>query len=259
MTFPEYFSLQLLSSNEKFVDAKDAFNCMTAHFDFFDSLFKKKSQQYGLYIQAGTYPRVEDGKKMNIADFYFPDGSRVSQPKIHITPTESQTFGTVGGDDLKLIETDFGKVAILICYDIEFPEISRLLVDAGVTLLIVPFCTDTKEGYLRVRHSAHARAIENQIYVVLTGACGHLENVPGIDLHYAQSCILTPLDYHFPDNGIKNQAEINCEQLVHSRINFKDLEKAREAGSVRNLSDRRLDLYSISSSVQITEQFSKKK
>ncbi|MBN1471131.1 MAG: hypothetical protein JW925_05070 [Syntrophaceae bacterium] len=51
-------------------------------------------------------------------------------------------------------------MGILICYDIEFPEVSRYLVDKGMTILFVPYWSDTKNAYLRVRRCAQARAIE---------------------------------------------------------------------------------------------------
>ena len=51
---------------------------------------------------------------------------------------------------------------MLICYDSEFPELARHLADQGAMILFVPFCTDTSNGYYRVRHCAQARAIELQ-------------------------------------------------------------------------------------------------
>jgi predicted amidohydrolase len=49
-----------------------------------------------------------------------------------------------GGDKSKCFDTDFGKIGILVCYDVEFPELSRILSDEGMKILFVPFWTDTK-------------------------------------------------------------------------------------------------------------------
>ena len=53
---------------------------------------------------------------------------------------------------------------MLICYDVEFPELSRLMADQGMQILFVPFLTDTQNAYFRVRVCAQARAIENDGY-----------------------------------------------------------------------------------------------
>jgi predicted amidohydrolase len=58
------------------------------------------------------------------------------------------------GDKLQVFDTDCGKIGILICYDVEFPELSRLLADDGMDILFVPFLTDTQNGYSRVRYCA---------------------------------------------------------------------------------------------------------
>jgi predicted amidohydrolase len=88
-------------------------------------------------------------------------------------------------------------VGVLICYDSEFPELARRLVDEGARIIFVPFCTDNRQGYMRVRYCAQARAIENQCFVVLSGNVGNLPGVDNMDVQYAQSCILYPLRLPF--------------------------------------------------------------
>jgi|GEM_PF-7078684 len=94
-------------------------------------------------------------------------------------------WGMQGGNNLKTFDTDCGKIGILICYDSEFPELSRLLADDGMDILFVPFLTDTQHGYSRVRHCSHARAIENECYVAIAGSVGNLPNVHNMDIQYA--------------------------------------------------------------------------
>ncbi|WP_372782815.1 nitrilase-related carbon-nitrogen hydrolase, partial [Litorivivens sp.] len=173
------------------------------------------------------------------------DGSVGEQRKLHMTPHERWDWVMVGGDTLNIFETDAGRVAILICYDCEFPELSRLLAEHEVEILFVPFWTDTKNGYLRVRHCAQARAIENECYVVIAGSVGNLPQVDSLDVQYAQSAVLTPSDFAFPHDAVLNEATPNTEMLLFSDLDLDKLKILHNEGTVTNLKDRRLDLYNL--------------
>ena len=77
----------------------------------------------------------------------------------------------------------------MICHDAQFPELARHLVDQGAMILFVPFCTDERRGYLRVRYCCQARAIENQVYVVMSGNVGNLPNVHNMDIQYRNNFV----------------------------------------------------------------------
>src|SRR5690606_19749631 len=115
---------------------------------------------YNVNIIAGSMPLVEDGQLYNISYLCHRNGKLSAYRKIHITPNESKYYGITGGDQIQVINTDCGKIGILICYDVEFPELSRLLAMQGMKILFVPYLTDTQNAYVRVRHCAMARAIE---------------------------------------------------------------------------------------------------
>src|SRR3546814_8951423 len=132
------------------------------------------------------------------------DGSWDSNSKIHPTPIEVKSCGMSGGDQLKVFDTDCGKIGILICYDVEFPELSRLYAEQGMQLLFVPFLTDNQNGYTRVRHCAQARAIENECYVRSEEHTSELQSLMRIS--YAVFCL-----------NKKNKQETNT-QLDQSRI-----------------------------------------
>ncbi len=134
---------------------------------------------------------------------------------------------------------------MLICYDSEFPELARRLTDEGARILFTPFCTDSRQGYLRVRYCCQARAIENQLYVVTSGCTGNLPNVENMDINYAQSAILTPCDFPFAREGIAAEINENVEAVVMADLDLTDLSWARAQGTVRNLRDRRFDLYRV--------------
>ncbi len=112
-------------------------------------------------------------------------------------------------------------------------------------MLFVPFLTDERQGYWRVRYCSHARTIENQIYVVMSGSVGNLPNVQNIDIHYSQSCILTPCDFPFARDGIAADTTPNVETVAFADLRLDNLVEARNSGTVQNLKNRRHDLYSV--------------
>lgn len=173
------------------------------------------------------------------------DGTVDSFEKIHVTPDEAKVWGLQGGKQVKAFDTDCGKIGILICYDVEFPELSRILADEGMDILFVPFLTDTQNGYSRVRNCAQARAIENECYVAIAGSVGNLPKVHNMDIQYAQSMVFTPCDFSFPANGIKAEATPNTEMILIADVDIDMLRELNQFGSVRNLRDRRMDVYEI--------------
>jgi predicted amidohydrolase len=173
------------------------------------------------------------------------DGTWEEYFKIHPTPDEKSAWGMSGGSKLEVMETDCGKIGILICYDVEFPELARLYAEQGAQILFVPFLTDTQNGYNRVRLCAQARAVENECYVAIAGCVGNLPKVHNMDIQYAQSAIFTPSDFAFPTNAIKSEATPNAEMMVIGDVDLELLKDLHEFGSVQNMKDRRKDLYEI--------------
>jgi predicted amidohydrolase len=200
---------------------------------------------YNINIITGSMPVVVKDKLYNIGYLCRRNGTYEIYEKIHITPDEIKSWGMVGGDKIRVIETDCGPVGILICYDVEFPELSRILADQGMLILFVPFLTDTQNGYSRVRFCAQARAIENECYVAIAGAVGNLPKVHNMDIQFAQSVVFTPCDFSFPTNGIKAEATPNTEMILVADVDLDLLAELHSYGSVKNLKDRRSDLYKI--------------
>ena len=246
ITFPELFTLQLLSMEREPLSGPAAVDRLTSYKEWFRDFASGLAVRYKINIIAGSHPaRDETAIARNVAYVCLRDGSVHAQEKIHATPSEASFWGIQGGEAVNVIETDRGPIGVLICYDSEFPELARHLADQGALILFVPFCTDDRRGYLRVRYCSHARAIENQCYVVLSGVAGNLPNVRNMDIHYAQSCILTPCDFPFARDGVAVEAEPNEETVIFADLRLADLRQARASGTVRNLSDRRLDLYRV--------------
>ncbi len=247
IVFPENITLQLLSLEEKPLQPKEGVERIADYTDWFIKFMSQFAVSYNINIVGGTHPIIEEnGDIKNVCYVFLRDGSVHAQEKIHPTPSEAYWWNIKGGTRAEVINTDCGPIGVMICYDSEFPEMARHLVDQGATILFVPFCTDERRGFLRVRYCCHARAIENQVYVVLSGVVGNLPNVENMDIHYAESCILTPCDFAFARDGIAADTAPNTETIAFADLNLADLRAARGAGTTRNLHDRRFDLYRVS-------------
>ena len=246
IVFPELFTLMLLSAEERELNPAESIEALSRYTPRIRKRLSEMALNFNINIIGGSHPtRMDDGDIHNVAYVCLRDGSVYSQEKIHPTPNEAYWWNIKGGDSIDAIPTDCGPIGVLICYDSEFPELARRLVDEGARIIFVPFCTDSRQGYMRVRYCAAARAIENQCYVVMSGNVGNLPNVANMDIQYAQSCILTPCDFPFARDGIAAEASENVETLTISDVNLADLSWARAEGTVQNLADRRFDLYRI--------------
>jgi len=239
---PEFVSAQLLSQ-EPAVSALEGIRRLAGYESRFVELMQGLAARYGLTVIAGSHPVAEGSKLYNVACVCLPTGEVVRQPKLHITPSERKYWGISGGHSLSAIDTPKCRIGVLICYDVEFPEASRYLADDGAEIVFVPFCTDSRQAYLRVRYCAHARAIENQIYVALAGTVGNLPSVGNLDVNYGQAAVLTPSDFAFARDGIAAEADSNEETVLICDVDLNALHGARAGGSVTPRLDRRGDLF----------------
>ncbi|RYJ38059.1 MULTISPECIES: bifunctional GNAT family N-acetyltransferase/carbon-nitrogen hydrolase family protein [Flavobacterium] len=242
--FPELFTAPLMADYNHLSEA-EAIRELARHTDPIRKRFQEFAISYNINIITGSMPYVEGGNLYNVGFLCKRDGTSEMYTKIHITPNEVIHWGMKGGSQFKTFDTDCGKIGILICYDVEFPELSRLLADEGMDILFVPFLTDTQNGYTRVKHCSQARAIENECYVAIAGCVGNLPKVNNMDIQYAQSSVFTPSDFAFPSNGIKAEATPNTEMTLIVDVDLNLLKELHEHGSVKTLKDRRSDLYEI--------------
>ncbi len=242
--FPEFFNAPLMAENNHLSEPA-AIRKLAEYTDRIVEKFSEFSISYNINILTGSMPEVVDNRLYNVGYLCKRDGSVERYEKIHVTPDEQKVWGMQGGDLIKVYDTDCGKIGVLICYDSEFPELSRILADEGMDILFIPFLTDTQNGYSRVRSCAQARAIENECYVAIAGSVGNLPNVHNMDIQFAQSMIFTPCDFAFPTNGVKAEATPNTEMILISDVDISLLRELNQFGSVRNLKDRRKDIYQI--------------
>ncbi len=243
--FPELFNAPLMSEYNHLGTA-NAIRGLANHTEALRAKLSELAISYNVNIITGSMPRQEeDGHLYNVSYLCRRDGTCEDYQKIHITPSEKDSWGFKGGSKIQVFDTDAGRIGILICYDVEFPELARLYAEQGVDILFIPFLTDTQNGYNRVRLCAQARAIENECYVAIAGCVGNLPKVNNMDLQFAQSGIFTPSDFAFPLTATQAEATPNTEMVVVADVDLSLLKELHEYGSVRILKDRRNDLYEI--------------
>lgn len=238
---PEIFTAQLLSFIGR-RDVRDAVRRLDKYTPRYIALMQSIVREHGFHLIGGSHPTLRGDALYNTAYLFAPNGDYQMQDKIHRTRWEKEKWDTTAGDTLSVFETVHGKIAILICYDIEFPELARAVCEAGAEILFVPSCTDDRQGYWRVRYCCHARAIENQVYVALTGTVGHLP-VAGLGLNYGQAAIMTPSDFPFSRDGVAAEGVANTEQIVIADVDLADLAESRINGTTIPVLDKRREVY----------------
>ncbi len=242
--FPEFFNAPLMADNNHLPES-EAIRELAKFTPEIVNRFSELAITYNINVITGSMPEIRDELLYNVGYICKRDGTTERYEKLHVTPDEAKVWGMQGGNQLKTFDTDCGKIGVLICYDSEFPELSRLLADEGMDILFVPFLTDTQNGYSRVRHCAQARAIENECYVAIAGSVGNLPKVNNMDIQFAQSMVFTPCDFSFPANGIKAEATTNTEMILIADVDLDLLRELNQFGSVRNLKDRRKDVFEL--------------
>jgi predicted amidohydrolase/ribosomal protein S18 acetylase RimI-like enzyme len=241
--FPALFTNQLMSLYPPRGSASEVARSVAELTPKVLELLNRLALKYNANIIGGANFTAEDDRLYSVSYFFRRDGTIGRQYKLHITPAERRWWGLQPGDELEVFDTDLGKIAILIGYDVEFPELARLAVSRGAQILFVPFSSSDRTGYLRVRYCAQARAVENQVYVAIAGAVGNLPFVDNADVHYSQAAIFTPVDVSFSRDGIAGECTENVESILVQDVDLELLRRQRLGGTVTNWNDRRRDLY----------------
>jgi predicted amidohydrolase len=237
IVFPEYGAMELatLAGAEVAGDLARSIDAVTERLDEVDGLHASLAREFGATICAASAPiRLADGRAVNRARLFAPDGSFGHQDKLITTPFERDDWGLVGGEGLRVFETPLARIGIAICYDAEFPLIARALAEAGAEILLVPACTETIRGQWRVRLAAQARALENQFVTVHAVTIGEAEWSPAVDANTGAAGIFGPPDAGFPEDGVLAIGKINDAGWVHAEVSLEAIRDVREAGHVRN-------------------------
>ena len=240
LVFPEYFSMELASlfSADVYASLSVQLTSMQSLLPDFLKLFSTLAQTHSVTICAGSFPvRVENGTFHNRSYIIHPDGRTEFQEKVQMTRFENEQWLIEGGNDVRVFDTELGRIGVAICYDSEFPLIARRMVENGANVILVPSCTDTLAGYWRVRIGCQARALENQCYVVQSSTVGNAPWSPAVDVNVGAAGVYTPVDRGFPDDGVLVSGKINAAEWVFADVDPNAIAHVRRTGQVFNYRD----------------------
>ncbi|AOZ68719.1 amidohydrolase [Rhodobacter xanthinilyticus] len=234
LVFPEYGAMELASLGglEVAADLEAALLEVARHRPAMDRLFEALAVQFELYILAPSGPVIEGGKRLNRAALYGPSGPIGAQDKVMMTRFERELWNVSAGAALQLFDTRLGKIGVVICYDSEFPLLSRALAEAGAEILLVPSCTDTVAGYSRVRIGAMARALENQCVTVQAPTVGEALWCPAIDENRGAAGLFGPPDAGWPETGVIAAGALDTPGWVSATVDLDQVALSRAAGGV---------------------------
>jgi predicted amidohydrolase len=234
--FPEYGAMELASLDPATMgDLDGSLASVSALLPRVDALHAALAARLNLHILAASAPcAMDDGRYVNRARLFAPNGKVGIQDKLIMTRFEREQWGVSAGGPLRLFETALGKIGITICYDSEFPLLARALVEAGVELLLVPSCTDSLHGYWRVRIGAQGRALEGQCYVVQSPTVGEALWSPAVDINRGAAGIYGPPDGDFPADGVVSIGEIDAAQWLFGEVDLSRVAALRADGGVLN-------------------------
>ncbi len=233
LVFPEYASLELSSIGGIGSDLEKSLVGVAALEHEIIDLHRQLARQHGVLIVAGSNPQVNGMTRCNVAHVFGPQGQHDSFTKIMPTPWERDPWRISGGRELKLFQFNGVKIGLLICYDIEFPLLSRALAEAGAEVILAPSNTETAWGYWRVRTGAAARALENQVYTVHSPCVGAAPFCTACAINVGAAGVFAPPDKGFPENGVVALGNMNQPQWLVQKLDLDLMRALRTTGGVR--------------------------
>ncbi|MBA8883220.1 putative amidohydrolase [Dokdonella fugitiva] len=239
VVLPEYLALEAAAAQPgdvraDFVRSLEALQGVRADYE---ALARELARRHAIHLVAGTFiTSCGNGRYRNRAWLATPEGRLAFQDKLTLTGFERASGVIEAGDVLKVFETGLGRIAIDVCYDIEFPLYARAQAEAGANLLLVPSCTDTEAGANRVRIGCQARALENQAFVACAVTAGIADWSPALDCNTGIAAVYTPVDRGFPADGIAAAATDGGDWAM-ADVDLDALAAARREGQVANATD----------------------
>ncbi len=238
LVFPEYGAMELasLAGRHAAADLQGAIDAVSDRLPMQADLHRRLAVEHGVTIVAASGPqRHADGRATNLARIFAPSGEHGEYRKLMMTPWEREPWQVSAGPANGLCVFDLGhvRVGLLICYDIEFPLLSRALAEAGAEVVVAPSNTETEHGYWRVRTGCMARALENQVYTVHSPTVGPAPWCPPVDMNAGAAGVYAASDTGFPAGGVIALGELNEPQWVHAEVDLDLLDQVRRSGGVQ--------------------------
>jgi predicted amidohydrolase len=238
LLFPEYAAMELSAIEPSTAgDLKGSLQTVISAAEAANAHYRTLAMRFGVTILASSMPTMlGSGRVVNRATLFVPDGRSGYQDKIVMTRFEREQWDISGGDTLRLFRTTLGPIGISICYDVEFPLIARTQAEAGAKIILAPSCTDTMQGYWRVRIGAQARALENQCFVIQAPTVGMAPWSVAVDENYGAAGIFVPPDGDSPDDGVQALGKEGESSWLYSEIDLARIPLWRKDGAVRPFS-----------------------
>ncbi|WP_460273924.1 nitrilase-related carbon-nitrogen hydrolase [Celeribacter sp. ULVN23_4] len=230
VVFPEYAALEAAFYGDVSLDAAGWMNRGADHFEAYCEGIRALVRDTGATLLGGSGFARKGDTIVNRALFCGPEGEAWLEKQMP-TPYE-RALDMAGGDAMPILETRFGKVAAVICYDSEFPLISRRFAEAGAEILLVPSCTDTEQGASRVEIGCRARALEGQMIVAMAPLVGEVPQCEVIDVNVGQARVFCPPDGSAPEDGILARGPRNAAGFAVLNSLGESLAEARKGTEV---------------------------
>lgn len=204
-------------------------------------MLKETARKYKVYLVGGSIPEKENDRVYNTSLTFGPDGNLLGRyRKIHLydvdlpggpTIKESSTLGY--GEELVVINTEFCGLGVVICFDVRYPELIRLLTLKGAQLIVIPAAFNNNTGPVHWEMTMRARAVDNQIFVAAASPARNPET--GYVIH-GHSIIVDPWGKILAEAGVG-------EEIIMADIDMKKLQDIRRRLPLLDL--RRQDLYDL--------------
>jgi len=238
LVFPEYGAMELaaLAGPGVAADLQGAVDAVSERLPLQAKVHGALAVKHGVTIVAASGPqRHEYGTATNVARIFATSGKQGEYHKLMMTPWERTPWMISSGpaDGLSVFDLGKVKVGLVICYDIEFPLISRALAEAGAELILAPSNTETEHGYWRVRTGCMARALENQVYTVHSPTVGAASWCPPVEMNVGAAGVYAASDKGFPAGGVVALGELNKPQWVYAEVDLDLLAEVRSSGGVQ--------------------------
>lgn len=156
------------------------------------------AKQYGVYLIGGSMPEKDaEGNVYNTSYIFDREGKQIGKHrKVHLFDIDvkgGQTFKEsdtlTAGDSDTVFDTEFGKMGVMLCFDIRFPELSRMMVNDGARIVFVPAAFNMTTGPAHWELSFRTRALDNQIYMV---GCAPARDVSAGYISWGHSIVTDP-------------------------------------------------------------------
>jgi predicted amidohydrolase len=242
VVFPEYGAMEIAGAAPDALagDLAQSLDLVARDRGAVETHLADVSRRLGIHILAPSGPELSEGRYVNRARLFAPSGQHGAQDKMIMTPFENK-WGISAGKTLHVFRTEIGTLAILICYDSEFPLLARAAAEAGADVLLIPSCTERLSGYHRVRAAAQARALENTCVTIQSPTIGDAPWSPAVDRNSGAAGVFVPAEAGLSETGVLAEGTLNAPEFIFADVDLDHLAQLRaEGGEMRNTADWRL-------------------